>query len=58
MSLILTLIILGVIFYFINMIPMASPFPEIIRVVAIIIAVILVLNALGIGTPFTHLRLF
>lgn len=49
LELIVTLILLGVVFYFINMIPMAEPFPQIIRVVAIILAIVLVLNALGIN---------
>ena len=47
-ELIVLLILLGVVFYFINMIPMAEPFPQIIKVVAIILAIVLVLNALGI----------
>ncbi len=51
MTLILSLIVLGVIFYFIDMIPMAEPFPRIIKVVAIIIALVLVLNALGFHLP-------
>lgn len=51
MSLILTLIILGVVFYFVDMIPMGEPFPKVIRAVAIIIAVILVLQYLGVHIP-------
>ncbi len=47
-TLLATLIILGLVFYLIEMIPMAEPFPKIIRIVAIIIAVILILNFLGI----------
>lgn len=49
MSLIVSLIVLGLIFYFIQMIPLAEPFPQIIRVVAIIIAVVLVLQFFGIN---------
>lgn len=58
MSLIITLIILGLVFYFINMIPMASPFPQIIKVVAVIIAVALILQWLGVytGLPTMNLR--
>lgn len=52
MSLILALIVLGVIFYFIDMIPMAAPFPAIIKAVAVIIALVLVLQALGVAIPF------
>lgn len=55
MSLIITLIILGVIFYFINMIPMSEPFPAIIKAVAVLIALILVLQALGVNIPI-HLN--
>lgn len=53
MTLLLTLIILGIIFYFIGMIPMAEPFPAIIRAVAVIIAIVLVLQFLGfnLGIP-------
>lgn len=47
-TLIATLILLGLVFYFIEMIPMAAPFPQIIRVVAMLVAVILVLNFLGV----------
>lgn len=57
MSLIITLILLGLVFYFINMIPMADPFPAIIRVVAIIIAVVLVLQWLGIATGLPTINL-
>jgi hypothetical protein len=52
MSLIIALIILGVIFYFIEMVPMAQPFPRIIQAVAIIIALVLVLQFLGVHLPF------
>lgn len=53
MSLIVTLILLGLIFYFINMIPMSEPFPTIIRAVAVVIAIVLVLQFLGfnLGIP-------
>lgn len=43
------LIVLGVLFYVINLIPMADPFPKIIKVVAILIAVVLILQFLGIN---------
>jgi len=48
-SLLIALVVLGLIFYFIEMIPMAAPFPTIIRVVAILIAVVLVLQFLGVN---------
>lgn len=48
LELLATLVVLGLVFYIITLIPMAEPFPQIIRIVAIVIAVILILNALGI----------
>lgn len=51
MTLILSLIVLGVIIYFVNMIPMAEPFPTIVRAIAVIIALLLVLAALGVSVP-------
>lgn len=47
-ELIVNLLLLAVLFYLIGMIPMGEPFPQILRVVAIIIAVAMVLSALGI----------
>lgn len=43
-----TLVLLGLIFYFVTYIPMIDPYPQIVRVVAIIIAVVLVLGFLGV----------
>ncbi len=48
LSLLATLVILGLVFYIVNLIPMADPFPQIVRIVAILIAVVLILNFLGI----------
>lgn len=48
LSLIISLAVLGLIFYFIELIPMAAPFPTIIKVIAIVIAVVLVLQFLGV----------
>lgn len=48
-SLLVSLVIVGIIFYFIEMIPMAAPFPQVIRVVAILIAVLMVLSFLGVN---------
>jgi hypothetical protein len=42
------LIVLGVVFYLVGLIPMGEPFPQIIKIVAILIAVVLILNALGV----------
>lgn len=49
-SLLITLVVLGVVFYCVSLIPMAEPFPTIIRVLAILIAVLLVLDFLGVHT--------
>lgn len=54
-SLIATLIILGLIFYFIEMIPMAAPFPTIVRAVAVLLAVILILQFLGVSILPLHI---
>lgn len=48
LTLLATLIVLGVVFYCISLIPMSEPFPQIIKIVAILIAIVLILNALGI----------
>ncbi len=48
-SLLATLIILGLVFYFIEMIPLAAPFPTIIRAVAVLIAVVIILQFLGVN---------
>lgn len=46
-GLLVTLVVLGLIFYCIQLIPMAEPFPAVIRVIAIIVAVLLVLQSFG-----------
>lgn len=56
-GLIITLVVLGLIFYCIELIPMAAPFPTIIRVLAVIIALLIVLQFFGLigGTAvYTH----
>lgn len=59
-GLIVLLVVLGLIFYCVELIPMAAPFPAIIRVVAVIIAILIILNffapALGLGTGVTLIR--
>lgn len=55
-SLIITLVVLGLIFYCIELIPMAAPFPTIIRVVAVIIALLIILQFFGITTGLPTLR--
>lgn len=55
-SLILTLVVLGLVFYCISLLPMAEPFPTIIKVVAIIIAIVLLLQFLGIDTGIHTIR--
>lgn len=55
-GLLVTLVILGLIFYCIELIPMAAPFPTIVRVVAIIIALLIVLQFFGIVGTDTYLH--
>ena len=50
--LIASLIILGLIFWAVSLIPLPDPFPTKIKVLFIIIAVITLLNAFGISTGF------
>lgn len=54
-SLLATLVVLGLVFYLVTLIPMAEPFPTIIRVVAILIVVVLVLQALGLNILPLHI---
>lgn len=56
MALIISLTLLGVVFYFIDMIPMADPFPRIIKVLAIILAVAMILQFFGVHTGLPSLR--
>lgn len=48
-QLLVELVILGVIFYFVESIPMAAPFLTIIRIVAILVAIVLLLQFFGIA---------
>lgn len=49
-SLLILLVILGVVFYCIDLIPMSAPFPVIIKVVAIVVAIVLLLQFFGFYT--------
>lgn len=55
-GLLITLVVLGLIFYCIELIPMAAPFPTIIRVVAVIIALLIVLQFFGVLGTGTYLH--
>jgi hypothetical protein len=46
-SLLVILVVLGLVFWGVEQIPMAAPFPAIVRVVAVIVAVLLLLQAFG-----------
>jgi hypothetical protein len=48
-SLIVALIVLGLLFWLVSLIPLPAPFPMIIKVIFIIIAVVTVLNAFGLN---------
>jgi hypothetical protein len=43
-SLILALVILGLVFYLVMLIPLQHPFPVIIQVVFVLIAIVMILN--------------
>lgn len=56
-GLLITLVILGLIFYCIELIPMAAPFLAIVRVVALIVALLIVLQFFGlIPVTGTYIR--
>lgn len=57
-SLIILLILLGLIYWLITLIPLPEPFPNIIRVLVIVACVLLVLGVLfgGVSVPSLHLR--
>jgi hypothetical protein len=46
-SIVITLVLLGLALYLIQLIPLAAPFPQLIRVVVIIAAVLYLLSAFG-----------
>ena len=47
-TLIVYLVLLGLVYWLVSLIPLPSPFPEIIRVLFIILAVVAVLSAFGV----------
>lgn len=50
LELLITVIILGIIFWFVETyVPMSDPFKSLFRVVAVIIVLVLLLNFLGVG---------
>lgn len=57
MEIIILLVLLGLALYFLEMIPLASPFPQIIRVVIIIVAIVAVLQWLGVATGLPSIRI-
>lgn len=51
-SLLITIVVLGLLYWAVSLIPLPDPFPTIIRVIFIIIAVLYILNAFGVtGLP-------
>ena len=56
-SLIVYLIVLGLLYYLVTLIPLPAPFPQIVQVLFILLAIFVVLSAFGIvsgGLP--HIR--
>lgn len=54
-TLIISLVVLGLIYWAVSLIPLPAPFPTIIKVIFIVIAVVMLLNAFGINTGL-HLK--
>ncbi len=52
-TLLIVFIVIDVIFYFVEQIPMAAPFPTVIKIVGIVVALLVVLQFFGLigGTP-------
>ncbi len=51
-SLIITLVVLGLVAWAVTLLPLPAPFPTIIHVILVIVAVVVLLNALGVvGLP-------
>jgi hypothetical protein len=50
-SLIFTIIVIGLIYWAVSFIPLPYPFPSILQGVFILIVVVVILNALGIHVP-------
>lgn len=50
LSLIVTIIILGLIYWAVSLIPLPDPFPTIVKILFIIIAVSVLLQAFGVST--------
>lgn len=55
-TLIITLIVLGLVYWAISFLPITDPFLTIIKVIFILIAIVAVLNAFGVHTGFNLLR--
>jgi len=55
-SLLVTIVLIGLVYWIISLIPLPEPFPTIVKVLFIIIAVLAVLQAFGIYTGFPALH--
>lgn len=54
-ELLIGIVVIGLLFYLVEQIPMAAPFPAIVRVVAVVAAILLVLRVLGGYVPSLNL---
>lgn len=50
-ALIITLVVLGLIYWAVSLIPLPDPFPTIIKVLFVVVAVVYLLRALGVSLP-------
>ena len=55
-SLLVTVIVLGLIFYCVQLIPMPAPFPLVVRILFILVLIFILLNAFGLASGLPHLR--
>ena len=50
-SLVITLVVLGLIAWAVTLLPLPAPFPTIIHVILVIVAVVILLRAVGVRVP-------
>lgn len=54
-TLVVSLVVIGLLYYLVTLLPLPSPFPAVIRVIFILILIYVVLQAFGVNVP--HMKL-
>ncbi len=55
-QLVVDVVILGLVYWAVSLIPLPAPFNQIVKVIFVIIAVLILLSALGFSTGFPQIR--